>query len=63
MRPQSWRFGDEARLRSEREEVEGIALREGRRVFLRFDSPSRGRLLQSASLGLTRVTGASASAP
>ncbi len=47
MRPQSWRFRDEPRLRSEREEVEGMALKKGSRVFLRFDSPSRGRLLQS----------------
>ena len=46
MRPQSWRFRAEAHLRSEREEVEGMALKEGSRVFLRFDSPSRGRLLQ-----------------
>ncbi len=51
MRPQSWRFRAEARLRSEQEEVEGMALKEGNRVFLRFDSPSRGRLLQ---LGIVR---------
>ncbi len=44
--PQSRRFRDEARLRSEREAVEEMALKEGSRVFLRFDSPSRRRLLQ-----------------
>ena len=44
--PQSRRFRDEARLRSEREAVEEMALKEGSQVFLRFDSPSRGRLLQ-----------------
>jgi hypothetical protein len=51
MRPQSWRFRDEACLRSEQEEVEGVALKKGNRVFLRFDSPSRERLLQ---LGIVR---------
>jgi hypothetical protein len=51
MRPQSWRFRAEACLRSEQEEVEGMALKEGNRVYLRFDSPSRGRLLQ---LGIVR---------
>ncbi len=34
-----------------------MALREGKRIFLRFDSPSRGRLLQAGIVGEIREDG------